>query len=128
MSIDTKSAAILVSTLSLGVVLGLVAQGEWLRARRDEVSTLTRPRGFVPHMESVIVPRPNQQAAVRAVLEDIGARNQRIIDDARAALRVGIDSMQLRLAPVLDTDQRERLAAMSRLPDPFRPPPPGGPP
>ena len=129
MKVEAKSAVILLITLALGAAIGMLGQGAWQRGRQQQVGALRRPQGFVAHMESIIKPTAEQQPTVHRILETIGARNQRIIDSARAALRVGIDSMQQQLAPVLTAEQRDRLATMSRLPDPFRPPPPreGGP-
>lgn len=126
MRIETRSAIILLVTLALGAVLGMVGGGLIQRSREQQLGELRRPRGFVAHMEDVIQPRPEQQQAVRVILDSIGQRNDRVIGAARAELRTGIDSMKLRLAPLLDAEQRDRLDRMSRLPDPFRPPPPRG--
>ena len=125
MKTEVKSAAILIATLALGMVLGMVAQGVLMRARTEQVGGLRRPPGFTAHLEAVIQPRPEQREAVRAILETTARRNQDIMSRAREDLRRVLDSMQLQLAPQLDDPQRERLARMSRLPDPFRPPPPG---
>ena len=124
MKVETKSAVILLITLALGAALGMLGQGAWQHARQQQVGALRRPPGFVAHMESIIKPTAEQRPAVHRMLGIVGARNQRIIDSARAALRVEIESMQQQLAPVLTAEQRDRLARMSRLPDPFRAPPP----
>ena len=124
MKVETKSAVILLITLALGGAVGMLGQGAWQRARQQQVGALRRPAGFVAHMESIIKPTAEQQQAVHRILEVIGMNNQRIIDSARTALRAELDSMQQQLAPVLTAEQHDRLATMSRLPDPFRPPPP----
>jgi hypothetical protein len=123
MKVEAKSAAILLTTLVLGIILGLVSQGSFQRLRERQVSDMRRPPGFVAHMEEVIAPTPKQDSVVRPVLERAAASNQQIIETARAALRQNIDSMQRELTPVLNADQLDRLSKSSRLPDPFRPPP-----
>jgi hypothetical protein len=127
MRIEARSAAILFATLALGVVIGMLGSGLLQRVRTERLGELRRPRGFAAHMEEIIQPREDQRAAVHQIVDSIGRRNDSVIRAARVELRAGIDTMQARLAPLLDDDQRERLARMSRLPDPFRPPPRGGP-
>ena len=129
MRMEAKSTAILLATLAIGVVLGMVGQGMLMRERTAQVGELRRPPGFVAHMDEVIQPRTEQRESIRSVLEMTARRNQQIMGLAREELRAVLDSMRQQLAPLLDPDQRERLARMSRLPDPFRPPPdrpPGG--
>ena len=129
MKVDLKSMTIVGGTLLLGVVLGLVLQGTLQRLRNDRMGQLRHEQGFVRHMESIIRPRADQRAAIMPLLEATGARNQRIIDSAQAALRSTLDGMRAQLAPMLDADQRKRMDGLGRLPDPFRPrggPPPGG--
>ena len=123
MKVEAKSAAILLTTLVLGIILGLVSQGSFQRLREQQVTEMRRPPGFVAHMEEVIAPSARQDSIVRPVLERAAASNQRIIETARAALRLNVDSMQRELAPVLSAAQLDRLSRSSRLPDPFRPPP-----
>ena len=134
MQLERKSAAILGATLLVGIVLGLVGQGEFQRARMTRGAG-GRPPRFVAQMSDVLQLRADQQASVQPVLEATAEHNQRIIDAARAQLRTIVDSMAITLAPLLDETQRQRLAQRIReLPDPFRPggppggPPPGGPP
>lgn len=128
MKIDPKSIMIVGGTLALGVVLGLVLQGTLQRRRNDRMGQLRHEQGFVRHMESIIQPRAEQRATIMPLLETTGARNQQIIDRAQIALRSTLETMRVQLEPMLDADQRKRMEAMGRLPDPFRPPRGGGPP
>ena len=123
MNTGAKSTSILLATLAIGVVLGMVGQGLLLRARQPLPDDRRPPRGFAAHMEEVIQPRPDQVRALRVILDSTALSNQRVIDSARGRLHVALDSLRLRLAPMLDDAQRDQLAQMSRLPYPFRPPP-----
>ncbi len=125
MKTEAKSASILIATLAIGVVLGMVGQGLLLRMRPQPPDD--RPsRGFAAHMARVIQLRPEQQQAVGAILDSVAHSNQQLIDGARGQLHTALDAMRDRLEPMLDAAQNERLAQMSRLPDPFRPPPRDG--
>ena len=125
MKLEVKSAAILITTLLLGIVIGLVGQGALQRARMPRGAPPPRPSGFVARMEEALQLRAEQQATVRPILDATADGNQRVIDAAHVQLRATLDSMSLTLAPLLDEAQRQRLAERVReLPDPFRPPPP----
>ncbi len=129
MSTTVKSAIILLSTLGLGVVLGMVGQGFLSRERTRHQEELRTPPGFVDLVEQVIQPRPEQRAAVRARLQVAAVRYDSVITGASARIDAVLDSMKASLAPILDERQRQRLARMTRVPDPHRPPPrPGEPP
>ncbi len=129
MKVETKSAAILAATLALGVVIGMMTQAMMARGRGYRLAELRRPPRFVAHLERVLEPAPDQATQVRAILESTATRNRAIIDAAHAALRTELDSMKVRLGPVLTDAQNQRLERQEPLPDPFRPPPPrDGPP
>jgi hypothetical protein len=124
MQIEGKSALIVLSTLLLGVVIGLVGHGALDRRQGFRDPPPPPPRGFVDHMESFLELRADQLASVRPLLEAAADANQRVIDSARVQLRAVLDTMAQRAAPYLDADQRERLAERAqRLPTLRQPPP-----
>jgi len=123
MKAEAKSAAILVATLTLGVVLGMVLQGLLMRDRARQVAELRTPPGFVSLVEGVIQPRAEQEAGIRAVLEASARRYDSLLSSTRVGVGLVLDSMKLKLAPLLDERQRERLSRMAQLPEPDRPPP-----
>jgi hypothetical protein len=123
MKIETKSAAILLVTLVLGVVLGMLAQGTLMRQRDQRVAEIRTEPGFVSLVEEVIQPRPEQEDAVRALLEESARSYESVVTSSREQVRLVLDSMKTRLAPLLDDRQRERLSRMSSVPDPNRRPP-----
>jgi hypothetical protein len=128
MKIETRTAAILLTTLLLGVLLGAVGGGTMAAERRARLDEMRRPGGFVEHVEEVVRPRDEaQRAALRPLIEATARRNQQIIRGANVRLRAELDSLRARLAPRLDAAQRDRLDRF--LPPPFGPPPPppGGP-
>lgn len=123
MRVETKSAAILLATLAIGVVLGMVGQGMLMRDRDRRVSELRAAPGFVSLVEGVIQPRPDQEPAIRSVLEKSARRYDAVLRATRAEMTAVLDSMKQELAPLLDQRQRERLGRMAQVPDPNRPPP-----
>lgn len=140
MKLETRSALILLFTLLLGLVLGAVATGAAARLRADQLARMQRPTGFVEHMRQVIRPRDAQWDSLRPALEATAQQHHAIRRRMHEGMRASLDSLRIRIAPLLDEEQRARLDDFARRPPPGargrRPgegpppgrPPPGGPP
>jgi len=122
-----QSALILLATLFIGFAVGALATGLLERNRRARVERLRERGGFVEHLQRVIRPRDDEQrSAVLPILRATARRNSEIIESAHGELRTALEEMIVELEPLLDAEQRRRLVAAGRIPDPFRPPPPPG--
>lgn len=121
MSAGIKSLILLAATLVVGFALGLFADATLVRNRRESLRDIQRPTGFVAHMEEVIQPHSDaQRDSIRTILQRQAARNDTIMRATREHLRTELDSMSVSLSPMLDADQRERLAhEVERGPPPF---------
>lgn len=129
---ESRSVAVVVATLAVGMVLGMLLQGMLLRVRTQRVDELRRPEGFVAQFESAIQPTPAQRDSVHRILDRVGRHNDSIIASSNVALKASVDSLLHALEPLLSAEQNDRVKRMSRLPDPFHPAPdrrrPPGPP
>ena len=127
----TKSIALLIATLLLGVVLGAVMNAWWAHERFDRLRRLRSPGGFEQMIERVVEPNSPEQ---RREIEQVVSRSAQRLDSLRARhwreLRTVIDSMRTDLEPIL-TDEQEaaltRRIRMHRRGPKFRPGPPPGP-
>jgi hypothetical protein len=121
MSATIKSLILLAATLVVGFSLGLFADATLVRGRRERLDAIRRPPGFVAHMESVIQPKTDaQRDSIHVILQAQANHNDQIMRASRDQLRAGLDSMRTKLAPMLDADQRDRLAKeVERGPGPF---------
>lgn len=121
MSANFKSLVLLAATLIVGFSLGLFADATLVRGRRENLRELQRPPGFVAHMEDVIKPHSDaQRDSIHTILQQQAARNDTIMRVSRDRLRAELDSMRTALSPMLDADQRDRLAReIQRGPPPF---------
>jgi hypothetical protein len=133
MSANIKSLILLAATLVVGFSLGLFADATLVRERRDRLRDIQRPPGFVEHMERVIEPHSDaQRDSIHIVLQAQADRNDRIMRASRDQLRAQLDSLRAKLAPMLDAEQRDRLAKEVEHGPPFgrggRPFGRGGPP
>src|SRR3954462_13722221 len=108
-------------TLIAGFALGMLADASLVRARRDRIGDLRRPPGFVAHMEDVIGPHSDaQRDSIHPILEATARKNNQLIRETNERLRAALDSMRTALAPMLDAEQRDRLAnEVERMPGPM---------
>ena len=121
----TKSILLLISTLLLGMVLGAVVNA-WLAAERFErIPDLRRPGGVVRHLDRVLEPQSDaQRAQIRTVLDATSAEVQTLREAHRRELRAVLDSMKIRLEPILTDEQMSTLQNRLRMgpPGPRVPP------
>lgn len=108
--VRTKTALILVGTLLLGVVLGALATGVFVRHRIHHLRKLRTPAGFTQEMMQAIEPTgPEQRDALRTALES-HVRNMRDIRERyRKELRAEVDSMHAAAGDLLTPEQQERM-------------------
>ncbi len=110
MTSGTKSVAILIATLLLGMLLGALAFGVYQRHRFRPVLNMARPAYFTASIERILEPiDDDRREAIRTVLRSVveRMRAQRIERDR--ARRAHLDSVEAALLPLLTDDQRQRL-------------------
>lgn len=130
MRVGLKAYLTIIGTLVLGIIIGLLLNGVLNHRRMGEMERMRGPGGFVAEMERLIQPRDAaQREKLKPLLEDQDRRNRAIVDGARTQMRSGMDSLVVRLTPLLDDDQLSRLKDFAER-GPRRPPPgfEGGPP
>lgn len=124
-----KAGAIVTGIFLAGLAVGLLLRGSLAERRARDLARMQRRGGFVERMEEILRPRDAaQREAIRPYLEATDARNRAIHEGAADALRGELDSLQRALAPLLDAEQRDRLARFARRPPPRDGGPPDGPP
>ena len=112
MQAKTKSGLILGSTLLLGVLIGALLFGWFMR---DRMRHIPHPQHFSRRMERMIEPRDEAQ---REVVEEILERYQQQLRDIdmahRETLRAHMDSVLAELRPVLSQQQFQRVERRHR--------------
>lgn len=126
MSPKTRAGFMLIGTLLIGVVIGFLAAGALGQRRAERFERLRARGGFVEHMLAVIGPRDEaQHRDIVPYLEQTARRNREIVAGTRGDLEAELDSLKVRLAPILDAEQMRRLEDAGHLREMFRRP--GGP-
>ena len=108
----TKGALILFSTLLIGVLIGTLLSGWFVR---DRLRPIPQPRHFVRSTERLIAPQDEEQRqAVRAVLRRHAAALRELNAKHREALKEQLDATRAELAPLLSEEQLRRLDRRQR--------------
>jgi len=108
----TKGALILFSTLIIGVLIGTLLSGWFVR---DRLRPIPHPRHFVRSTERLIAPQDEQQRqAVRDVLRRHAAALRELNAKHREALKEQLDASRAELAPLLSDEQLRRFDRRQR--------------
>jgi hypothetical protein len=164
MSSNMKAGTLLALTFVVGAITGVLGGGAWRQSRdfrppprEDQRGGQGQgrggQRGFVEQTLRMLEPSDSaQEAALRPLLQHTDDQNRLIVTGARETMNAELDSLRVRIAPLLDAGQLERydefrqrsqqqpgVGRDGRGPrgrgrrgggppdDPFRPgPPPGG--
>jgi hypothetical protein len=106
MNLHVKTSIILIVTLLIGMVLGALLGGAFLRSRvKHRVERMRTPQGLAERMEKIIQPDDTNREAVREVLRKHAARFSEY-HEGFAALA---DSLHKDLDPILTDEQKQRM-------------------
>ena len=109
-SSGTRSAAILIATLVIGMVLGALGFGAYQRHRFRDALSLARPAHFTAGIRRAIAPiDETRRAEIAAVLRRIDERMRANRIARNQERRAQLDSVKSALEPLLTEDQRRRL-------------------
>ena len=105
-----KSAAILIGTLVLGMLLGALLHARVTEERMERIAYLRSPQGFVGFFEGAIEPRDEaQKQAIREILDRSSARIGEAARERRSEIRRIIHSTRDELSLVLTEEQNAQL-------------------
>lgn len=116
MSTRTRAGLILAATLLIGMVIGFLSAGAIGQRRAERVARMRAQGGFVEFMVETLQPHnAAQRAEIVPILEQTARRNAEIFDASRQEIAAEMDSLRLRLTPILDAEQLERLDDAGRF-------------
>ncbi len=111
MSNSVRAWVLLLVTLCLGIAIGVLGGGALQERRMARVDRIRRPGGFVEHAREVIQPTSDSQwNAIKPLIEAAAEQNVRMRRLHEGETRAALDSLKLRLEPMLDEAQRARFA------------------
>ncbi len=110
MSPRTKSILLLLTTLVIGLLLGALINGYFVRQRLDRLGSLMTRDGYSSRLVEVVNPTSEEQRqALRSVLEGAAPRAIQIMRQSREDMRALNDSVKSELEEILSQEQMARL-------------------
>ena len=110
MNSKLKITSILILTLIIGMVLGAVIHGSYMKNRfRKSVSRMRTPEGFVKRYEKIIEPNDSQKEDVEKILLKTYDKLQQLYRSPTNQFESIMDSLRLELQPILTAEQNEKL-------------------
>lgn len=109
-NVRTKTVLVLIGTLVLGMVLGALLTGVFVRHRIHHLRQLRTPAGFTQEMMQAIEPTgPDQREALRKALKSHVQRMREIRERYRKELRAEVDSMHAAAEKLMTPKQQQRM-------------------
>ncbi len=129
MSVKVKMSLIILVTLIVGMLLGALIQGAFMRNQfHKRITRLRTPEGFMRRFERVIRPTEEQKPEIdKILLKNFERFNKRLTPPVQEMGRI-MDTLRMELDPVLTPEQKARLHRHFEHMRRFPPPPPGRPP
>jgi len=106
----TKAVLILISTLVLGIIIGVLGSRYIVEKRIGRMAGMRYQEGFIEVFITLIDPAEDQEQAVRAVLKKHHDRFLKIMESRMGEIRTSMDSVYSELTGVLTEDQLQGLA------------------
>jgi len=101
---------ILISTLIIGMILGAVLHGTYMRYHfRKNIARWRTSEGFVKRFEKVIQPADHQKDEVEKILNKTFENMRKKLRPRFQKFESIMDSMKLELEPFLTLEQKKRL-------------------
>lgn len=110
MNLQIKPTLIIIGTLLIGIVLGALLSGTLAERRHQRIRSMMRPPRFSEQLIEIIRPQDSEQRdAIAAILENSAWRIDDMMRESRAEIHATVDSMALKLKPLLTAEQNARL-------------------
>jgi len=104
-----KVTIIIVATLIIGVVLGAVGRGVFMRHHRQKLDSVERTEFFLSRVDEIVDPDSSQRPMVQKIAKRTAQRIDILFDHHQAEMGIIVDSMKRELASVLRPEQQLRL-------------------
>ncbi|GEM_PF-6708029 len=109
MTTKLKVTIIIITTLGIGVVLGAVGRGVFMRHHYQKLDSVERTEFFLSRVNEIVDPDSSQKPKVREIAIRTAQRIEILFDHHEAEMVVIVDSMKRELSAVLRPEQQMRL-------------------
>lgn len=104
-----KVTIIIVATLVIGILLGAVGRGVFLKRHNQKLDSIERPEFFLSRVNEIVEPDSLQKPKVQEIAKITAQKIEILFDRHQAEMGVIVDSMKRDLSAVLRPEQQRRL-------------------
>ncbi len=115
MNSTLKISLMILTTLLIGVLLGAVGHGAFMKRHEKKFHHTHPSKYFLSNMEEIIRPDSTQRSRVEEITSRTAKHIDVLFDHHRLEMSMLLDSMKTELFPFLRPDQKERLAKKIRF-------------
>jgi hypothetical protein len=109
MNMKVKTSLIIIATLIFGMICGALLSRAYLHHRIRRAVVMVNPNRFMPFLERVIDPTPEQREQIRTIIQDHAGEVLDIRRDFEKNMTSSFESLRKELDSVLTPGQKKRL-------------------
>ena len=100
---------IIITVLTIGVILGAVGRGVFIRGHHEKLDSVERTEFFLSRVNEIVDPDSSQRPKVQEIAKQTAQRIEILFEHHQAEMAVIVDSMKRDLSAVLRPEQQMRL-------------------
>ncbi len=104
-----KVMIIIIATLIIGILLGVVGRGAFMKHRHQKLDSMERTELFLSRLNETVNPDSSQKPRVEEIAKRTAEKIEVLFDHHQAQMAILVDSMKRELATVLSPEQQRRL-------------------
>ena len=114
MNLKVKTTLIIIATLIFGIICGALLSRAYLHYRIRKAVVMVNPNRFMPFLERVINPTPEQREQIRTIIQDHAVEVLEIRKEFEKSMTSSFESLRKELDSVLTPEQKRRLEKSMR--------------
>jgi len=104
-----KVTIIIIATLIIGILLGVVGRGAFVKRHHQKLDSIERTEFFLSRVNEIIDPDSSQKPKVQEISKRTAQRIEILFERHQAEMAVIVDSMKQELSAVLRPEQKQRI-------------------
>ncbi len=104
-----KVTIIIIATLIIGILLGVVGRGAFVKHHHQKLDSIERTEFFLSRVNEIVDPDSSQKPKVMEIAKRTAQRIEILFDRHQAEMKVIVDSMKRELSAVLHPEQQQHL-------------------
>ena len=104
-----KVTIIIIATLLIGILLGVVGRGAFVKRHHQKLDSIERTEFFLSRVNEIVDPDSSQKPKVQEISKRTAQRIEILFERHQTEMAVIVDSMKQELSAVLRPEQKQRI-------------------